>query len=154
MGVHGRLYQIGVVVRDIEAGMQHYRDMLGLGPFKRLDTDYHAWYRGRTVHIANANAFARWGDLYLEMVAPGTGDSTAREWLEQGGEGIFHLGYITDDMNQRPAGSEVCFHPLLDAGPEAPSSILHLDTLQALGYFVELTTPELATGLCRWIDEP
>ena len=42
MEFRGDFYQIGVVVRDIDAGMAHYRNLLGLGPFWRLDTDMRA----------------------------------------------------------------------------------------------------------------
>ncbi|UXJ50181.1 VOC family protein [Pseudomonas citronellolis] len=152
MSVRGRLYQIGVVVRDIEAGMTHYRELFGVGPFKCLDTDYTAWYRGQVERVANRNAFARWGDLYLEMVEPRQGGSTAREWLESRGEGIFHLGYVTDDLAQRPVGSDVCFHPLQRVTGQGEPAILHLDTLSQLGYFIELASTKLANDLCCWID--
>ena len=78
-----------------DAGMNVRRKVLG-----------NAWV---DKSIANRNAFAKWGDLYLEMVEPGIGEGNAREWLETRGEGIFHLGYATDDLAQRPDGAPVCF---------------------------------------------
>ena len=84
----GDLYQIGVVVRDIDRGMEQYRQLLGLGPFWRLDTDYEGRYRDWRGRFANRNAFTRWGNLYLEMIEPVTGEGNAREWLETRGEGI------------------------------------------------------------------
>src|SRR4029079_7488170 len=59
MGLQGDFYQVGVVVRDVEAGMARYRALLGLGPFMRLETCYRARYRDWTGEIANRNAFAR-----------------------------------------------------------------------------------------------
>lgn len=153
MNFNGTLYQIGVVVRDLEAGMAHYSALLGLGPYQRIDTDYTGRYRNWTGRIANRNAFARWGALYLEMVEPGTGQSNAREWLETRGEGIFHLGYATDDLDQRPAGVEVCFETLSNRTAEGKPAVIHLDTVDQLGYFVELADRALAENLCRWIDE-
>ena len=79
MEFKGDLYQIGVVVRDIDAGMEQYRRLLGLGPFWRLDTRYEGRYRDWTGVFANRNAFTRWGDLYLEMIEPGLGQGNARE---------------------------------------------------------------------------
>src|SRR5207253_2375909 len=52
----GDLYQIGVVVRDLERGMAQYRDLLGLGPFLQMETHYRARYRDWTGTIANRNA--------------------------------------------------------------------------------------------------
>jgi hypothetical protein len=113
MKFDGDLYQVGVVVRNIEQGMARYRALLGLGPFWRLDTNYHGRYRNWRGTFANKNAFARWGDLYLEMIEPGLGEGNAKEWLETRGEGIFHVGYATDNLDQRPGGVEVCSSPLV-----------------------------------------
>lgn len=148
----GELYQIGVVVRSLEQGMAHYASLLGLGPYARIDTDYTGRYRDWTGRIANRNAFARWGKLYLELIEPGIGQSNAREWLETRGEGIFHLGYATDDLDQRPGGVAVCFESLDTRLPSGKPAIIHLDTVDQLGYFLELADRALAERLSRWID--
>ena len=153
MDFAGELYQIGVVVRDIEQGMAQYRRLLGLGPFWRLDTRYEGRYRNWTGVFANRNAFTRWGDLYLEMIEPGEGLGNAREWLETRGEGIFHLGYATDDLSQRPDGVEVCFESFGARLPSGAAPVIHLDTVDRLGYFVELSDRALVTTLNRRIDD-
>ena len=153
MHFEGKLYQIGVVVRDLNVGMHHYSTLLGLGPYKRLDTDYRGRYRDWIGRIANRNAFARWGDLYLEMIEPGEGQSTAKEWLRTRGEGIFHLGYATDDLDQRPGGVQVCFESLDTRTADGKCAVIHLDTLEQLGYYVELSDRALADNLSRWIDD-
>ncbi|MFG0754624.1 VOC family protein [Pseudomonas sp. TYF_14] len=152
MEFDGKLYQIGVVVRDLEASMEHYRTLFGLGPFRRLDTDYTGRYRGTEQRIANRNAFARWGDLYLEMVEPGSGQSSASEWLQTRGEGIFHLGYATTNLDQRPGGAQVCFETIDNLNSQGQPAIIHLDTVTQLGYFVELADAQLAERLAQWID--
>jgi hypothetical protein len=152
MQFEGTLYQIGVVVKDIEAGMAHYSTLLGLGPWSRVDTDYTARYRGWSGRVANRNAFARWGELYLEMVEPGVGEANAMEWLRTRGEGIFHLGYATDDLEQRPGGVESAFETLDTLTADGRPAIVHLDTVAQLGYFVELSDRALVERLCRWID--
>jgi 4-hydroxyphenylpyruvate dioxygenase-like putative hemolysin len=152
MEFEGKLYQIGVVVRDLDAGMKHYQTLLGLGPFRRLDTHYTGRYRGTVQEIANRNAFARWGDLYLEMVEPGRGQSSASEWLAARGEGIFHIGYATTNLEQRPGGAQVCFETIDNLTESGQPAIVHLDTLAELGYFVELADADLAERLARWID--
>lgn len=153
MNFSGDLYQIGVVVRNLEEGMARYSTLLGLGPYWRLDTHYQARYRDWTGTIANRNAFARWGDLYLEMIEPGLGQGNAREWLETRGEGIFHLGYATDDLTQRPGGVQVCFEPLDTRTASGEVAVFHLDTVDQLGYYVELTDRALADGLVAKIEE-
>lgn len=152
MKFEGDFYQIGVVVRDIDAGMDHYRRLLGLGPFWRLDTNYRGRYRDWTGTFANRNAFTKWGDVYLEMIEPGIGEGNAREWLETRGEGIFHLGYAVDDMTQRPGGVECVFESWGATLANGDAAVIHLDTVQQLGYFVELSERSLVEKLNARID--
>lgn len=148
----GDFYQIGVVVRDIEEGMARYGKLLGVGPFWRLDTDYHGRYRDWTGRFANRNAFARWGDLYLEMIEPVLGEGNAKEWLETRGEGIFHLGYAVDDLSWRPQGVECVFESWGATLPDGEPAVIHLDTVAELGYFVELSDRALVERLNAGID--
>ena len=149
----GDFYQIGVVVRDIDAGMAHYRNLLGLGPFWRLDTDYEGRYRGWSGRFANRNAFTKWGDVYLEMIEPVVGHGNAREWLEMRGEGIFHLGYAVDDLSQRPDGVECVFESWGARMPNGDPAVIHLDTVEQLGYYVELSDRALVNRLNATIDQ-
>jgi len=149
----GDFYQIGVVVRDIDAGMAHYRNLLGLGPFWRLDTDYEGRYRDWSGRFANRNAFTKWGDVYLEMIEPVVGHGNAREWLEMRGEGIFHLGYAVDDLSQRPDGVECVFESWGARIPNGDPAVIHLDTVEQLGYYVELSDRALVNRLNATIDQ-
>ncbi|HEX5536318.1 MAG TPA: VOC family protein [Sphingobium sp.] len=149
----GDFYQIGVVVRDIDAGMAHYRNILGLGPFWRLDTDYEGRYRDWSGRFANRNAFTKWGDVYLEMIEPVVGHGNAREWLEMRGEGIFHLGYAVDDLSQRPDGVECVFESWGARMPNGDPAVIHLDTVEQLGYYVELSDRALVNRLNATIDQ-
>ena len=143
--VVGELAQIGVVTDDLEAAIDAYA-RLGLGPFARLDTDYHARFRGVQVHIANRNAFAAWSEtLHIEIVEPGVGDGPQKTWLRERGPGVFHIGYATDDVKQRPTGVEVAFEVL-------DSAIVFLDTVHDLGYYVELFTRATVARIRARID--
>jgi hypothetical protein len=152
MELQGDFYQIGVVVRDIDAGMAQYSRLLGLGPFWRLDTRYRGRYRDWTGEFANRNAFTRWGEVYLELIEPGEGQGNAREWLETRGEGIFHLGYAVDDMSQRPDGAACVFESWGATLPDGAPAVIHLDTVDRLGYFVELSDRALVDRLNAGID--
>lgn len=152
MLVHGDFFQIGIVVRNIDEGMERYRSMMGVGPFWRLDTDYHGRYRHWTGRFANRNAFARWGSVYLEMIEPVIGEGNAREWLQTRGEGIFHLGYAVDDMAERPGGAPCVFESFGATVEGGGPAVIHLDTADTLGYFLELTHRPLADALNARID--
>jgi methylmalonyl-CoA/ethylmalonyl-CoA epimerase len=153
MKFQGDLYQIGVVVRDIDRGMEHYRQLLGLGPFWRLDTHYEGRYRDWRGRFANRNAFTRWGNVYLEMIEPVIGEGNAKEWLDKHGEGIFHLGYAVDDLSQRPLGAECVFESWGATMPNGDAAVIHLDTVDRLGYFIELSDRGLVEKLNARIDQ-
>ena len=152
MRLEGDFYQIGAVVRDIDKGMAHYRDLLGVGPFWRLDTDYEGRYRNWRGRFANRNTIARWGPLYLELIEPVVGEGNAREWLDTRGEGIFHLGYAVDDIAQRPGGAECVFESWGATLADGSAAVIHLDTVAQLGYFVELSDRALVNRVIATID--
>jgi len=153
MKVEGDFCQIGVVVHDIDEGMDHYRKLLGLGPFWRLDTDYEGRYRGWRGRFANKNAFTKWGNVYLEMIEPVAGEGNAKEWLQTRGPGIFHLGYAVDDLSQRPEGVQCVFESWGATLPNGDAAVIHLDTVPQLGYFVELSDRALVARLNAAIDK-
>jgi len=150
--IDGQLYHLGVVVRDIDTAMHTYRTLLGVPSFHRVDTNYTA--RHRTWHgtIANRNAFGRWGALVVELVEPGLGLGPAREFLETRGEGVFHVGYATDDPTQRPGGVEACFEVGSTLRPDGTHGIVYLDTLAELGFFLELVDRPMANNVLAMVD--
>ena len=144
-------YQVGVVVADLEAGMGRYSRLLGLSGWKRMDTDYVARYRKWEGRIANRNAFAPWRPIHLEMIEPGVGEGNAREWLQRRGEGIFHIGVAADDIRARPLDTEIVFEVQTQRQPDGSPAIVHLDTVDSLGFFLELAWRPMAERLDAWV---
>lgn len=150
----GSIYQVGVVVSDLEAGMADYSRLFGLSDWKRMDTDYTGRYRDWTGRIANRNAFAPWGPIHLEMIEPVVGEGNAMEWLKTRGPGIFHLGIAVDDVRLRSAGEDVVFEVCGRSQPDGFPALVHLDTVATLGYFTELTWQPMADSLSEWVAAP
>lgn len=151
--IDGRLYHLGVVVRDIDAAMDAYRTFLGVPAFHRLDTNYPARHRDWQGTIANRNAFGKWGDLIVELVEPGLGNGPAGEYLHARGEGVFHVGYATDDPTQRPGGVAPCFEVRSTRRPDGTYGIVYLDTMGTLGFFVELVHTPVAQNVISMVDD-
>jgi hypothetical protein len=142
--IEGRLYHLGITVRDIDAAMTLYRSILAVPKFHRLDTNYQARHRDWTGTIANRNAYGRLGDLMIELVEPGEGLGPAHEFLATRGEGVFHVGYATDDPTQRPGGTPACFEVHSSVRADGTYGVVYLDTLDTLGYFIELVETSAA----------
>jgi catechol 2,3-dioxygenase-like lactoylglutathione lyase family enzyme len=150
--IEGRLYHLGIAVRDIDEAMSTYRTLLGIPAFHRLDTNYRARHRDWEGIIANKNAFGKWGSLLVELVEPGLGDGPAQEYLQTHGPGMFHVGYATHDSTQRPGGIRPCFEVESTKRPDGTYGIVYLDTMGELGYFVELVDQPLADRIIAIVD--
>jgi catechol 2,3-dioxygenase-like lactoylglutathione lyase family enzyme len=140
-------YHAGVVVADLERAIDRYSEIHGIGRWMRLDTDYPARHCGRDTHVANHNAFGFAGTLMFELVEPGEGDTPAASFLSARGEGVFHLGYAVDDPLAIPPGTSVCFEVLSLDPP-----IVYLDTLEQLGFYIELVPRPVADHLMAALE--
>lgn len=95
----GTIRQLGYVVEDVDVAIKHYTEVLGFGPFFRVERirppDY--TYRGvptaAEVRIALGNA----GDMQIELVQPLDHEPTMfRDFMEAGHRGLQHVGYWFD----------------------------------------------------------
>ena len=95
----GTINQIGYIVRDVRASMDHWV-RLGVGPWFYIDnvvTDYFR-YRGQDSDMTMSVAIANFGDIQLELIQP-TNDapSVYKDFLDSGREGAQHIAYWTTD---------------------------------------------------------
>ena len=139
-----RLVHIGMVVRDMDKAVERFK-ALGISPFKPriLPADARETYRGKPFAPAQRVAIqtAQIGDMELELIQPISGESPHREFLDQKGEGVQHLGFFVDDLKEdverlTAAGSSVMLTSQFKGG----GGVAYLD-LDAAGLIVELVQP-------------
>lgn len=103
-----RVHHIGIVVRDIDKAIERLAT-LGIGPFEELNNQYHAplvgepMFRGRPMRVQTKIWNAKVGDIALELFEPDEGESPYKEFLDSKGEGIHHIGFLVDDLEQTVA---------------------------------------------------
>jgi hypothetical protein len=89
--------QVALVVKDMEKSMREYTEIMGWGPWKideyKSPRLHHASIRGTPVECTWIGAEAPVGDTYVELLQPPTGPSIFREFMDQHGEGLHHIGY-------------------------------------------------------------
>jgi catechol 2,3-dioxygenase-like lactoylglutathione lyase family enzyme len=98
----GEIRQNGYVVRDIEAALRHWTEILGVGPFFYLETapieDFR--YRGEPSPLQVSIALANSGPLQIELIQPrNDAPSMYRDFLATGSEGLQHVAYWTERMD-------------------------------------------------------
>lgn len=98
----GAVRQNGYVVRDIQAAMRHWAEVLGVGPWFYIERapiknfQYHGAASPLEVSIALANS----GELQIELIQQrNAAPSMYRDFLAQGHEGLQHVAYWTTDFD-------------------------------------------------------
>jgi methylmalonyl-CoA/ethylmalonyl-CoA epimerase len=139
-----RLVHIGVVIRDMNKTVKRLA-ALGIGPFKPriLPPDAQERYRGRPFIPSQRVAIqiAQIGEMELELIQPIDGESPHQEFLDQKGEGIQHLGFMVDNLEENvkrltDEGSDI----LLTSQFKGSGGVAYLD-LNVAGLIVELVQP-------------
>ena len=100
--IFGEIRQNGYVVRDIEAALKHWTEVLGVGPFYYFErapiTAFH--YRGEPSDAVISVALANSGPLQIELIQPrNDAPSMYRDFLAAGHEGLQHVAYWTHDFD-------------------------------------------------------
>jgi methylmalonyl-CoA/ethylmalonyl-CoA epimerase len=86
--VIGRIHHVGVLVRDLEAGLGFWRDTLGLPLLRSADLP----------EQGVRAALLACGPGEVELLAPMTGDSGVARFLETRGESVHHVCFESDDV--------------------------------------------------------
>ena len=140
----GEPYHVGLAVHDLDDAMKRFGEQFGIDKWAVLESEVPSTYRGSETVAGIRGAFARQGGLLIELVQPTTGMFTAKTFLEERGEGVYHLGYWVDDMagaieraDKLGIGVDWIFPTRGD-----PFAV-YLDATQTLGMHIELVSPAM-----------
>jgi hypothetical protein len=93
--------KVGLVVKDLYQLMENYSNILGIGSWDVISPEAslacERTYRGKPVQSRDVVALAQVGAVQLELCQPVDGDSIYRDFLEEHGEGLHHLGFSVND---------------------------------------------------------
>jgi hypothetical protein len=151
----GEIRQNGYVVRDIEAAMRHWTDVLGVGPFFLIERppieDFR--YRGEVSPLEVSIALANSGALQIELIQQhNDAPSMYRDFLAAGHEGLQHVAYWTDAMDDGLARAAAAGLAIGQSGRiGARGRFVYFDTGTFPGSVVELS--EVHGGKGRFFEE-
>jgi methylmalonyl-CoA/ethylmalonyl-CoA epimerase len=84
------LEHIGIAVKDLDVAEDLYTQLLGVKPYKR-----------ETVESEGViTSFFKVGNIKIELLAATNEQSPIARFIEKKGEGIHHLAFETDDIQQ------------------------------------------------------
>lgn len=91
--------QVGFVVKSIEETRARYEPLFG--PFTEIDGSVpEATYRGKVEDAQLQILFGHSGELEIEFIEWRGGHSPHREFIEKGREGMHHLRYRVENVDE------------------------------------------------------
>lgn len=105
-----RIDHVAIVVRDLDASLGFYRDMLGITPSKVIDIPQEG------VRIAFLPMGGP-GGSEIELLEPTGGETGVARFLEKRGEGLHHICLEVEDVERALAELRADGVPVLDASP-------------------------------------
>lgn len=100
-----RCDQIGLVVENFDQAVQHFEPLLG--EFTVLEPGSMTYdFRGEPVDVDMSVAVIMYGDLQIELIGVNSGASPHSEFLLNRGEGVQHLRFHVDSVEDVVQGAE------------------------------------------------
>jgi len=96
-----RFHHVGVVVKNVDEATEYYQG-LGIGPFEssnlvHIDRKVYGKPAPDVKFVAKATTL---GPIGFELVQPVSGETPQKKFLERCGEGINHIGFVVDDIEE------------------------------------------------------
>ena len=107
MSEPAKISQIGVVVRDLEATMKMYHELLGWGPWNiyehKAPVMHDTHLHGESASYSMLCAETMVNGMCFELIQPLEGDNIYSEWLEERGEGLHHIALMKHSAEESDA---------------------------------------------------
>jgi len=138
MSAFGRLHHLCVVVGDIDRAQAFY-ESVGIGPWH----DYPPLDQYTDLDMPDPDGFralkyryALVGDQQIQLCQPGPEPTPQRRFLDERGEGVFHVGFEVPDANA--AEALVGARPLMRGRRDDGSGFTYFDTAEQAGVILEI----------------
>jgi len=136
------LCQIGLIVENIEETAGKWAELFGLNTPEITLTGglelAHTSYRGRPSEAQAKLAFFQIGPISVELIEPVGGPSTWREFLEQKGPGLHHIGLKVKNTERIASLLSNKGIGILQRGDFIGGRYTYLDSGPVLGTILEL----------------
>jgi hypothetical protein len=139
-----KVVQIAIVVKDIETAAKHWAELLNK-PVPEIRTtrpgnEVDVIYRGKPSNGQVKLTFFILGEVVIELLEPITEGTAWKEYLDEKGEGVQHIGFKVVDADKMSAELEKAGYPIIHKGryDSDDGTYIYHDTQDALGVVIEL----------------
>ncbi|WP_027931808.1 VOC family protein [Amycolatopsis thermoflava] len=145
MNPPGRIDQVGIVVRDLDAAADGMRRVFGAEPHTRQENTYRrTTYRGDEIDAIVGVMLYDLGGIELEFLAPRSSGNVWQDFLDERGEGLHHIRFAVDshtaardDLHSRGVETYQEGESMRGGGVR----YAYYDTVPQLGFLIETLNP-------------
>ncbi len=130
-----QIEHIGIAVRSIEDALKFYENVLGLRCYKTETV----------VEQKVKTAFLKIGEVKIELLEPTDNESPVAKFIEKRGEGIHHIAYKTENIENDLAELSGKNVRLIDENPRDGADnmkIAFIHPKSAFGVLTEICQPK------------
>ena len=132
-----KVAHIAMVVSDIEATTKTYAELFGLeAPKVKLGTS--PVYMGQPTEGKAKMAFINLDNITLEFFEPVGSHTAWSDFLESHGEGVHHLGFYVEGLDEHVKNLELKQMPVVQSGGGAWGRYRYIDATSDLTVMIEL----------------
>ena len=155
LNIFRKLHHVCIVVHDIQKATAYY-DSVGIGPwyswgsfaeFPELDVeDKQAQYE--TIYMC-----ADIDNIQIQLCQPSMRKTPKRKFLDAQGEGVFHLGFLVDDVDQAEAAGRAAGLMVFERGRRTDGSgFTYFETAKQAGVTLEIRSNKRESAVSQ--DQP
>jgi catechol 2,3-dioxygenase-like lactoylglutathione lyase family enzyme len=140
-----QLAQIAWVVKDINATIKFFKEVLGINNLSKPEIsraqDYKATYHGELIDAETLVSMAYSGGTFIELIQPLSGHSMFHDYLEKNPEGgMQHVAYSTPVANLDKIITDLKDkgYPVISVYDTSIAKIIFIDTYKELGVVTEI----------------
>lgn len=133
--------QVAYVVRDLDAALKYWTDVLKVGPFflfehcPLLDQRFHGKPSNVDVSLALGNS----GAVQIELIYQHNAEpSVYKEFLDAGRVGVHHFGLMPENYAAACAAYKARGHAAAFECTVGGSPLTYFDTVASIGHYTEL----------------
>ena len=140
-----KVTQIGLIVGDVEGYAKRYAQFLGVEVpeinISEMEDKAMTRYLGKPTQARVKMAFFHFDNITLELLEPVGGPSTWKDFLDQRGDGVHHIAFDVQGMDERIEAMQDRGVSLIQQGRwtgGAGGRYAYLESTDRLGVIVEL----------------
>jgi len=134
--------QVAFVVEDIDSALRWFAELLdkpvpptnGAPPPAIAKTEY----LGKSAQVGFTQALMKWRGTQLEFIQPDNSPSVWRDWLNEHGPEIHHVGFAVGDFEAARSSLEDLGLPIVQQGEFPKGRYAYADARPMVGAFVEI----------------